>query len=48
MEYSTKITEKLVKSVLPDFGKIVTNFIWNSKNKGDFKNLDTGGFKCIF
>lgn len=38
MDYSTKVTEKLVKKVLSDTVKVIV----------DKKSKDKGGFKCIY
>jgi tubulin monoglycylase TTLL3/8 len=46
MEYSTKITERLVKKVLEDTIKVVIDYTY--VKKGSKKNIDTGGFKLIY
>jgi len=46
MDYSTTVTERLVKLVLEDATKVVVDFgLSKSKNK---KGIDTGLFKCIY
>lgn len=45
MEYSTAVTERLVKMVLEDVVKVIIDYgLATSKKK---KNIDTGLFKCI-
>jgi len=46
MDYSTDITEKLVKKVLPDTLKVILDYK-PSKNKKS-KSIDTGLWKCIY
>jgi hypothetical protein len=48
MEFSTKITERLVKQMLPDLGKIVLNYLWGSAGRQEVKGVDTGAYECIF
>jgi tubulin monoglycylase TTLL3/8 len=47
MEYSTLVTEKLVKEVSEDIIKVVIDYGWE-KNKKIRKSIDTGFFKKIY
>ena len=46
LDYSTHVTESLVKRVLPDIIKVVIDYGWAPFHRR--KNIDTGGWKCIF
>jgi len=45
MDYSTKITERLVKQALGDCMKVVVDLGMSKKSR---KNVDTGNFSCIY
>lgn len=45
MEYSTKITKKLVKSVLKDTAKVIVD--WKDAPRKKKKKIDTGHFELI-
>ncbi len=45
MDYSTPITERLVKQVLPDTVKVVLDY--NNAKRADKPNVDTGLFTLI-
>ena len=46
MDYSTEVTERLVKMVLEDTIKVVIDYNWASDKKK--KRVDTGGFECVY
>jgi len=46
MDYSTPVTEKLVKMVMEDTAKVVVDYNMSKKKKKS--EVDTGGFTCIF
>jgi tubulin monoglycylase TTLL3/8 len=46
LDYSTHVTERLVKMVLEDIVKVVIDYGWAPLNRK--KNIDTGLWKCIF
>lgn len=45
MDYSTHITEKLVKEVLQDLAKVIVDY--NLASKSNRKDVDTGKFYCL-
>ena len=45
MDYSTDITKRLVKTVLPDILKVVLDY--NKAKESEQPNIDTGLFKLI-
>ena len=46
MEYSTKVTERLVSMVLEDTVKVVVDY--NLASVKSRKNVDTGLWECIY
>lgn len=46
MDYSTDVTERLVKMVLEDTIKVVVDYGMASPKKQ--KKVDTGGFECVY
>jgi len=46
MDYSTHVTERLVKMVLEDTIKVVVDYNMASAKKQ--KKVDTGGFECVY
>lgn len=46
MDYSTHVTSKLVKEVLPDIAKVVVDRAFAPKKEK--KHVDTGKFKRIY
>ena len=46
MDYSTDVTERLVKMVLEDTVKVVIDYGLASAKKQ--KKVDTGGFECVY
>jgi len=46
MDYSTDITKRLVKTVLPDTMKVVLDY--NYAKKYEKENIDTGMFTLIY
>ncbi len=46
MDYSTKVTQRLVKLVLEDTIKVFVDH--SMSKKGQKKEIDTGMFKCIY
>ena len=45
MEYSTKITKKLVKSVMKDTAKVIVD--WKDASRKKKKKVNTGEFELI-
>ena len=48
MDYSTKITERLVKMVLEDTIKVVVDYAGAPEKKKKRGEVDTGLFECVF
>lgn len=46
MDYSTEVTERLVKMVLEDTIKVVIDYGLASEKKR--RRVDTGGFECVY
>ena len=46
-DYSTKVTEKLVKEMLPDAIKVVVDYEYSERKKKT-KNIDLGKWECIY
>lgn len=45
MDYSTKVTTKLVKQAMKDVAKVVVD--WREAPRNKRKKIDTGGFQLI-